>query len=73
MNTGATHNFICNKLQEELSLPVSEFHSYGTVMGNGHTMKFGHYIPLKHSFTANDIAQIYTKKIVKLHGIPNLL
>ncbi|CAA7391025.1 unnamed protein product [Spirodela intermedia] len=39
IDTGATHNFICNKLHGELSLPISEFHSYGIVMSNGHIVQ----------------------------------
>lgn len=32
--------------------------------------KYGHFIPLKHPFTAKSIAEIFTKEIIRQHGIP---
>lgn len=33
--------------------------------------KYSHFIPIKHSYTAKHIAEIFAKEIVKLHGVPN--
>lgn len=32
--------------------------------------KFGHFIPLKHPFTVMTMADIFIKKIMRLHGFP---
>lgn len=32
--------------------------------------KYGHFIPLKHPFTAKSMVETFTRKIVRLHGIP---
>lgn len=32
--------------------------------------KYGHFIPLKHPYTAKKIAEVFTKEIVRLHGVP---
>lgn len=32
--------------------------------------KYSHFIPLKHRYTAKVIAEVFTKEIVRLHGIP---
>ncbi|KAJ9540003.1 hypothetical protein OSB04_026509 [Centaurea solstitialis] len=32
--------------------------------------KFAHFIPLKHPFTAQTVAEVFVKEIVRLHGIP---
>jgi hypothetical protein len=33
-------------------------------------LKYVHFIPLKHPYTAKSIAEIFCKEVVKLHGIP---
>lgn len=32
--------------------------------------KYGHFIPLKHPYTARKVAEVFTKEIVRLHGVP---
>jgi hypothetical protein len=32
--------------------------------------KYSHFIPLKHPYTARSLAEVFSKEIVKLHGIP---
>lgn len=32
--------------------------------------KYAHFIPLKHPYTAQDIAQVYVDQVYKLHGLP---
>lgn len=32
--------------------------------------KYGHFIPLKHPYTARKVAELFTKEIVRLHGVP---
>ena len=32
--------------------------------------KYGHFIPLKHPYTAKKIVEVFTKEIVRLHGVP---
>ena len=32
--------------------------------------KYCHFIPLKHPYTARSLAEIFSKEVVKLHGIP---
>lgn len=39
IDCGATHNFISEKLADELQLPRSETSNYGIIMGNGSTLK----------------------------------
>jgi hypothetical protein len=32
--------------------------------------KYAHFVPLKHPYTARVVAEIFTKEVVRLHGIP---
>jgi len=32
--------------------------------------KYGHFIPIKHPYSAKSIAEVFAKEIVRLHGIP---
>lgn len=32
--------------------------------------KYSHFLPLKHPFTAQDVAELFLKEIYRLHGIP---
>lgn len=32
--------------------------------------KYGHFVPLKHPYSARMIAEVFIKEVVRLHGIP---
>ena len=50
-------------------LPKSEGYSIILVVVDRFT-KFAHFIPVKHPYTALQIAQLFMDNIVKLHGLP---
>lgn len=33
--------------------------------------KYAHFVPLKHPYSAKTLAEIFTREVVRLHGIPN--
>jgi hypothetical protein len=33
--------------------------------------KYAHFVPVKHPYTAKDIAELFIKEIVRLHGFPS--
>jgi len=32
--------------------------------------KYGHFVPLKHPYSARSVVEVFTREVVKLHGIP---
>lgn len=50
-------------------LPKSEGYSVILVIVDRFT-KFAHFLPVRHPYTANTIAQLFLDNIVKLHGLP---
>lgn len=35
--------------------------------------KYGHFIPLKHPYTAKSVAQVFLDTVVRLHGLPDTI
>jgi hypothetical protein len=36
-------------------------------------MKFGHFLPLKHSYTTYSVARLFMDHVYKLHGLPTAI
>ena len=36
-------------------------------------LKYAHFLPLKHPFSAAIVAQVFLDNVVKLHGVPKTL
>jgi len=53
-----------------IGLPKSQGYSVIMVVVDRLT-KFVHFVPIKHPYTAADIAQLLMDNIIKLHGLPN--
>lgn len=53
-------------------LPLSQGHSVIWVVVDRLT-KFGHFLPLKHSYTADKLAQLFMSQLFKLHGMPQTI
>lgn len=51
-------------------LPLSqEFNSLWVVVDR--LTKYGHIIPTSHPYTTKIVAQLFTKRVLKLHGMPS--
>ena len=35
--------------------------------------KFAHFLKLKHPFTSVDVAELFAKEVIRLHGYPKLI
>ena len=51
------------------SLPLSQGHGVIWVVVDRLT-KFGHFLPLKHPYTTNKLAQLFMSQLFKLYGMP---
>ncbi|XP_052728408.1 transposon Tf2-1 polyprotein isoform X1 [Vigna angularis] len=66
---------IPNAVWEDLSLdfivrlPKSRGHDAILVVVD-RLSKYAHFLPLKHPYTARTVAEVFTREIVRLHGIP---
>jgi hypothetical protein len=53
-------------------LPKSQGYSVIMVVVDRLT-KYAHFIPVKHPYTASQVAQLFFDNIVKLHGVPRTI
>jgi len=53
-------------------LPTSDNYNALLVVIDKFT-KYGHFIPIKHPFTALQIAQVFMNHVYKLHGLPKII
>jgi len=35
-----------------------------------HLSKYAHFIPLKHPYSTKSVAEVFTREVIRLHGIP---
>jgi hypothetical protein len=35
--------------------------------------KFAHFIPLKHPYSAQEVASIFCHEVIRLHGVPEVI
>lgn len=50
-------------------LPKSQSHDTILVVID-HLSKYGHFIPLRHPYTARMMVEVFVKEVVQLHGVP---
>jgi len=55
-----------------ISLPKSNCYD-DILLVTDRLSKYGHFIPIKHLYSARAIAETFVKRVVKLHGIRLLL